>query len=353
MRGSRFFDILLDALYAQAPVLQLTGEIGWDVVISLKQNQRELYQCAVRLFARRPPDSAYVEQREGKTYAVQVWDTPDLPVSIDYPRPVRVVRSEETLTQNHYRQRQLQPESTSHEWLWITTLEPRAFPTAQVRRLGHDRWKLENNGWNDLTQHWALKHGFLHACRHRPQVTSETGERQSVPNHGLAAVTLILLLAFTLCAAFTLRHSKLFRRYRMTGIEGPANCAARCLNFRLRSALPISASSEIRKTGSAQHLRRSVRRLPSFFPSVPLVGQPQPPIWDPGQFRTPLGVRRAPREFPNPRSPPTFIFAEAHPACRAKFLPPRKSACAAAAASIESTHAHNPRDCHKGGTFGQ
>ena len=75
MRGSRFFDILLDALYAQAPVLQLTGEIGWDVVISLKQNQRELYQCAVRLFARRPPDSAYVEQREGKTYAVQVWVT--------------------------------------------------------------------------------------------------------------------------------------------------------------------------------------------------------------------------------------------------------------------------------------
>jgi len=32
-------------------------------------------------------------------------------------------------------------------------------------------------------------------------------------------VTLILLLAFTLCSAFTLRHSKLFRRYRMTTIE--------------------------------------------------------------------------------------------------------------------------------------
>src|SRR5438552_7262444 len=35
--GSRFFDILLlDALYAQAPVLELTQQIGWDVVISLK-----------------------------------------------------------------------------------------------------------------------------------------------------------------------------------------------------------------------------------------------------------------------------------------------------------------------------
>src|SRR5437870_10118615 len=36
--GSRFFDILLlDVLYAQAPVLQLAETIGWDLVISLKQ----------------------------------------------------------------------------------------------------------------------------------------------------------------------------------------------------------------------------------------------------------------------------------------------------------------------------
>lgn len=218
--GSRFFDILLlDALYAQAPVLQLADKIGWDVVISLKQNQRELYQSAVRLFLRRPPDSSYVEQQKGKTYSVQVWDTQDLPFCADHPQPVRVVRSEETLIQNHYRQRQLQPETTPSEWLWITTLEPQVFSTPQVRRLGHDRWKLENNGWNDLTQHWALKHGFLHACRHRPQTISESGERQPVTNRGLSAVTIILLLAFTLCSAFALRHSKLFRRYRMTGIE--------------------------------------------------------------------------------------------------------------------------------------
>ena len=51
------------------------------------------------------------------------------------------------------------------------------------------------------------------------RLRSADGGRQLVPNHGLPAVTLILLLAFTLCSAFTLRHSKLFRRYRMTAIE--------------------------------------------------------------------------------------------------------------------------------------
>jgi Transposase DDE domain len=218
--GSRFFDILLlDALYAQAPVWQLAEKIGWDLVISLKQNQRDLYQSAVRLFAHRAPDASCTELQDGKAYQAQLWDEPELPFSDSYPQPVRVVRSEETVTQNHYRRGQLQPETTTQEWLWATTLDPQAFRAQLVRRLGHMRWKQENNGWNDLTQNWAFKHGFLHACRHRPQRSSPQGGRQPVPNHGLAAVTLILLLAFTLCSAFTLRHSKLYRRYRLTTIE--------------------------------------------------------------------------------------------------------------------------------------
>jgi hypothetical protein len=233
--GTRFFDILLlDALYAQAPMLQLAQNIGWDLVISLKQNQRDLYQSAVRLFLQRPADSSFTEQRDGKTYQAQIWDTEGLPFSIDYPQPVRVVRSEETVTQNHYRQRRLQTETSSHEWLWITTLDSQSFSAVQVRRLGHDRWKLENNGWNDLTQNWAFKHGFLHACRHRPQTCSPTGERLPIPNRGLAALSLILLLAFTLCSAFTLRHSKLFRRYRMTTIE------VACQLRRSLSKLPVN-----------------------------------------------------------------------------------------------------------------
>jgi hypothetical protein len=218
--GSRLFDILLmDALYAQTAVLDVAEKIGWDVVISLKQNQPDLYRSAIRLFAQREADSSCTERHGGKSYQVQLWDTEGLPFSGEDPRLVRVVRSEETVTETHYRQGQLKTEESSHEWLWITTLDPRAFSAIPVRRLGHDRWKLENNGWNDLTQNWAFKHGFLHACRHRPQTAAENGQRRPVANHGLAAVTLILLLAFTLCAAFTHCHSKLVRRYRLTSIE--------------------------------------------------------------------------------------------------------------------------------------
>jgi hypothetical protein len=129
-----------------------------------------------------------------------------------------VIRSEEVLERRCYRQGELTTQQTDQEWLWITTLPAQAFPASVIRRLGHDRWKNENNGWMDLTKHWAFKHGFLHACRHRPKRTNPSGERELVPNQGLAAVTLILLIAFGLCSAFVLRHSKLARRDQLTAI---------------------------------------------------------------------------------------------------------------------------------------
>src|SRR5215469_1790752 len=76
--GSRFFDILLlDALYAQASVLQCAEEHGWDLMISLKRNRPELYASAVRLFAHRPPDLEFSETMRGKTYQGRIWDTQD------------------------------------------------------------------------------------------------------------------------------------------------------------------------------------------------------------------------------------------------------------------------------------
>ena len=225
--GSRFFDVLLlDALYAQTPVLNLVQEIGWDVVVSLKQNSRDLYQSAVRLFAARAPDAEFTERRDHKTYQVQLWDTEGLPFSIDNPQPVRVVRSEEVLERKRYRQGERTSHSTDHEWLWFTTLPQQVFPTPLIRELGHSRWKNENNGWMDLTKHWAFKHGFLHACRHRPKQSNASGEREPVSNYGLAAVTLILLIAFALTSAFVLRHSKLARRDHLTAVAVAAQLRA-------------------------------------------------------------------------------------------------------------------------------
>jgi len=217
--GSRFFDILLlDALYAQAQVLKVAQKIKWDVVITLKQENRDLYQDAGRLFRARPPDQTFTESQPGKTSEVRLWEESGLPFSPDHPQPRRVVRAQEAVTQTHYRGKGKQAETTFHEWVWMSTLEAPTFVAPLVRCLGHLRWKNENNGWMDLTQHWAFKHGFLHACRHRPRRRRPSGEREPVPHHGLAAVTFILLIAFALSSAFVLRHSKLARLHHLTAL---------------------------------------------------------------------------------------------------------------------------------------
>jgi hypothetical protein len=218
--GSSFFDILLlDSLYAQAPALELASQLGWDLVVSLKQEARELYQNALHLFQSRPPDLHVSEGEEANRTEADLWDTEGLPFTKDHPQPVRVVHSQESVTGRHYRRRELVTETSDHSWWWITTLDACTFPVAQIRRLGHMRWKQENNGWNDLTQHWAFKHDFLHACKHRPKAVSQNGERECVPNRGLPAVALILMLAFDLSSAFALLHSKLVRLYRLSLLE--------------------------------------------------------------------------------------------------------------------------------------
>ena len=47
----------------------------------------------------------------------------------------------------------------------------------------------------------------------------ENHDDQLIPNHGLAAVALILMVAFTFCAAFIHCHSKLVRLRHLSGIE--------------------------------------------------------------------------------------------------------------------------------------
>jgi hypothetical protein len=223
-------------------VLKLAQKIGWDVVITLKQAKRDLYQDARGLFQARPPDQTFRESLQGKTYEVRLWEESGLPFSQDHPQPLRVIRTQEALSETHYRGDQKQAETTCQAWVWITTLPAPAFLAPVVRRLGHYRWKNENNGWMDLTLHWAFKHGFLHACRHRPKRRQPSGEREPVPNHGLAAVTLILLIAFALCSAFVLRHSKLVRRDHLTALAVAAQ---------LRSGISKAPPSIRAPTGSA------------------------------------------------------------------------------------------------------
>jgi hypothetical protein len=233
--GRRFFDVLLlDSLYAQAPVLQLAQALGWDLVIVLRQEHRDLYQDAQGLFAQRPADLAFVESQPSQRVQVQLWDQEGLPFTQGHPQPVRVLRAEERVTAHRVQGGCRTPVTTEHHWVWISTLDAQTIPPRTLWQLGHMRWRNENNGWNDLTQNWGMKHGFLHACKHR---VKRPGSDQPVANRGLAAVVLTMCIAFALFTAFTLLHSKVYRTRRITYRE----VAAALYRSLLRTLPPIRA----------------------------------------------------------------------------------------------------------------
>ena len=69
---------------------------------------------------------------------------------------------------------------------------------AAVRDMGHLRWKIENNAFGELTQHWHLTH-----CAHHHPVA-------------VLALLWIKIIAFTLFHAFAILHGKLFRLGKVT-----------------------------------------------------------------------------------------------------------------------------------------
>ena len=48
------------------------------------------------------------------------------------------------------------------DWIWATTLSPAQARTAQVVALGHQRWDIENHGFNELVNGGDADHVYRH-----------------------------------------------------------------------------------------------------------------------------------------------------------------------------------------------
>lgn len=187
----RFIDVLtFDAFYLQAPFVREVLDMGYGVVIVLKQEERDLYKDAEGLFQMTMPEEQAI-QVQGLDGTVKVWDVSGLSSWSQLGRPVRVVRE---------LKRRPKRERIAGEWLereveedWRSVV---IFPNAQqppadtVRQWAHARWDEECRGFGELTKHWHLNHSY----RHHPTAR--------------LACLLILFLAFVLTTIFFTRNLK-------------------------------------------------------------------------------------------------------------------------------------------------
>lgn len=197
--GRRFFDlVVVDAWYTNGPFLRtVVQELGWPVVAVLKQERRELYQEALALTAGKP--SQVVQRGKGPNQRqVQIRDVPSLGFSDTYTEPVRVVRVRECWTERTQQGKQWKSVQKEQTWIWVVAGDLDGYDAAAIRDFGHLRWKIENNAFGQLTQHWHL----THVAHHEP----------------VAVLTLlwIKIIAFTLFHAFAICHGKLFRLGKVT-----------------------------------------------------------------------------------------------------------------------------------------
>jgi hypothetical protein len=157
-RYARLFDVIVaDALYLEAPFLRAILDAGKHAVIVMKQERRDLFQDADQLRRLASPQ-VHVD---GPT-TTRLWDLPELATFTTLGRPVRVVWAEEQT-----RRRTIvggRPTDSLEEktWVWVTDLPAALVPPATIQRWGHDRWDLENRGFNELVTLWHLDHYFIH-----------------------------------------------------------------------------------------------------------------------------------------------------------------------------------------------
>ena len=194
--GRRFFDlVVVDSWYTHGPFLKTVAEeLGWPVIAVLKQERYEIYQEVMALTRGQKPTQRV--EREGRQ--VEIWDVPSLRLSDTYTEPVRGVRVRERWTERKRVGAKWVTQEKEQNWIWVVAGDLDGYDGAALRDLGHLRWKIENNAFGELTQHWHLTH-----CAH---------------HHPVAVVALlwIKIIAFTLFHAFALLRGKLFRLGKAT-----------------------------------------------------------------------------------------------------------------------------------------
>jgi len=182
-RYPRAFDLVLaDALYAVAPFVRFLAEHGKHALIVFKQESMGLYREACAELSDRP-----AVQGSHRGRHCRWWDSGELDWE-GVPVTVRVIRSEEIWKSRLQRTGQWCDHHT--HWMWLTTLPAAQLPLARLVNLAHQRWNIENYGFNELVNGWHADHVYKHQA------------------NAIEALLLLACLAFNLYYAFILRCLK-------------------------------------------------------------------------------------------------------------------------------------------------
>lgn len=150
-----FNTVIGDGLYLNPDFCRMLREKGKHFLAVLKDERRDLLVDARGLF----DCEAATHFESGRTH-YEFWDIEGFTTWEQLGQPVRVIRSIETTRVR--RQLTGKEEVSTSEWIWATDIPPEAAGTRSLTTLGHGRWRIENNGFNELVNEWHADHIYKH-----------------------------------------------------------------------------------------------------------------------------------------------------------------------------------------------
>lgn len=186
-RHYHFADVIVaDALYMNAPFINLVKGIGMDVVIRAKNERLNIVQDALGLFKCRPCDEEFHDTNR----RVEVWDEDNF-CMVDTPENIRFLKFVE-----HWNSPKSGKEQKREMWC-ITTLG-KGVSAHTVWLIMRKRWDIENNGFRMLKTYFHADHCYVHG---------EGADEK---------ILMFIMVAFNLMELFLFRRIKKFREQKMT-----------------------------------------------------------------------------------------------------------------------------------------
>ncbi len=155
----RCFDVLVaDAIYLRPSMIDCMRGHDKHLIAVLKANQPELLQEA-RTLMESEQSQHFEESNPVKSISLRDMEgfTTDT-----ITEPLRVVWSHEEKVTRERIGKKWQQKETITDWFWATTMPQSLVSPQIIYRFGHDRWKIENEGFNELATHWSADHYFHH-----------------------------------------------------------------------------------------------------------------------------------------------------------------------------------------------
>lgn len=155
---SRAFDVVvMDAIYANSKIFSKLIDHNKHGIAVLKDNAEQIMRVAQAVIAEEAPSSSFIRNRT----TVDCWD---------FTRPwlligqnIRVVATREQQPAVKSQRTGIEEIRPPSSWSWLTTITRKEATSELIVEIAHRRWAIENEGFNELANHWHADHVYRHA----------------------------------------------------------------------------------------------------------------------------------------------------------------------------------------------